>query len=117
MHQEISTQNDVHYYRTYIPRLFEKLLGFYELLKGDKQIKITDDLLDNYKAIEAALAKACGLALKQPITGRQNVLMTDARFRASGYAIMIKENDEKKLNSMKKTFAKVAFDSKVFAPA
>ena len=43
-----------------------------------KQMKVTGELLDNYKAINAALAEACGLALKQPITGRQYVLMTGA---------------------------------------
>ena len=107
----------VNYYRPYIPRLSEKLLSFYELLKIDKQIKVTEDLLDNYKAINAALAEACGLALKQPITGRQYVLMTDASFRASRYALMMEEDIEKKLNSKKKTFAPVAFGSKVFSPA
>ena len=107
----------VNYYRNYIPRLSEKLLGFYELLKADKQIKVTEELLDHYKAINAALAEACGLALKQPITGRQYVLMTDASFRASGYALMIEEENDKKLNSKKKTFAPVAFGSKVFSPA
>ena len=106
----------VNYYRNYIPRLSEKLQGFYELLKTDKQIKFTEELLDHYKAINAALAEACGLALKQPITGRQYVLMTDASFRASRYALMIEEND-KKLNSKTKTFEPVAFGSKVFSPA
>ena len=52
----------------------------------NQQVIIQEDLLDNYKAINAALAEACGLALKQPITGRQYVLTTDASFRASGYA-------------------------------
>ena len=107
----------VNYYRNYIPRLSEKLLGFYELLKADKQIKVTEELLDHYKAINAALAEACGLALKQPITGRQYVLMMDASFRASGYALMIEEENDKKLNFKKKTFAPVAFGSKVFSPA
>ena len=37
----------VNYYRNYIPRLSEKRLGFYELLKADKQIKVTEELLDN----------------------------------------------------------------------
>ena len=46
-------------YRNYIPKLSEKLLGVYELLKADKQIKVTEELLDNYKAINAALAEAC----------------------------------------------------------
>ena len=39
------------YYRNYIPRPSGKILGFYELLKADKQIKVTEELLDNYKAI------------------------------------------------------------------
>ena len=107
----------VNYYRNYIPRLSEKLLGFYELLKADKQIKITEELLDHYKAINVALAQACGLALKQPITGRQYVLMTDTSIRASGYAQMIEEDSDRKIHSKKKTFAPVAFGSKVFSPS
>ena len=67
--------------------------------------------------INAALAEACGLALKQPITGRQYVLMTDVSFRASGYALMIEEENDEKLNSKKKTFVPVVFGSKVFSPA
>ena len=55
----------VNYYCNYIPRLSEKLLRFFELLKADKQIKITEELLDHYKAINTALSQACGLALKQ----------------------------------------------------
>ena len=43
--------------------------------------------------------------------------MTDAIFRASGYALMIEEENDKKLNSKKKTFAPVAFGSKVVSPA
>ena len=67
-------------------------------------MKVTGELLDNYKAINAALVEACGLALKQPITGRQYVLMTGA--------------DDPRRNSIrKKTFAPVAYGSKVFSPA
>ena len=43
--------------------------------------------------------------------------MTDASFRASGYALMREEENDKKLTSKKKTFARVAFGSKVFSPA
>ena len=43
--------------------------------------------------------------------------MTDASFRASGYALLIEEENDKKVNSKKKTFAPVAFGSKVFSPA
>ena len=43
--------------------------------------------------------------------------MTDASFRASGYALMIEENDERKLLSKRKTFALLAFGSRVLSPA
>ena len=89
----------------------------YELIKADSKIRISEELVDNFKEINASLAEACGLALRQPITGKQYVLMTDANFRASGYALMIEENDERKILSKRKTFAPVAFGSRVFAPA
>ena len=106
----------VNYYRNYIPRLSEKL-GMYGLLKADSKIRISEELVDNFKEITASLAEACGLALRQPIAGKQYVLMTDASFRASGYALMIEENDERKILSKRKTFAPVAFGSRVFSPA
>ena len=105
----------INYYRNYI--LSEKMIGMYELLKADAKITISEELVDNFKAINASLAKACGLALRQPIAGKQYVLMTDASFRASGYALMIEENDNKKILSKRKTFAHVAFGSRVFSPS
>ena len=117
--QKTSSQNIgfVNYYRNYIPRLSEKLIGMYELLKADSKIRISEELVDNFREINASLAEACGLALRQPIAGKQYVLMTDASFRASGYALMIEENDERKILSKRKTFAPVAFGSRVFSPA
>ena len=107
----------INYYRNYIPRLSEKMIGMYELLKSDAKITISEELIDNFKAIKASLAEACGLALRQLVAGNQYVLMTDASFRASGYALMIEENDDKKLLSKRKTFAPVAFGSRVFSPS
>ena len=101
----------VNYYRNYLPRLSEKVIGMYELLKADSKIRISEELVDNFKEINASLAEACGLALRQPIAGKQYVLMTDASFRASGYALMIEENDERKILSKRKIFAPVAFGS------
>ena len=107
----------VNYYRNYIQRLSEKLIGMYELLKADSKIRISEELVDNFKEVNASLAQACGLALRQPIAGKQYVLMTDASFRASGYALMIEEDDERELLSKRKYFAPVAFGSQVFSPA
>ena len=83
----------VNYYRNHIPRLSEKLIGMYELLKVDAKIRISEEFFDNFKKINARLAEACGLAPRQLVPGKQNVLMTDASFHASGYALMIEEND------------------------
>ena len=43
--------------------------------------------------------------------------MTDAIFRSAGYAIMIEDNPDQKIQSKRKTYAPVAFGSKVFSPA
>ena len=80
------------------------MIGMYELLKTDVKITISEELFDNFKAINASLAEACRLAFRQPVAGKQYVLMTDASFRASGYALMIEENDDKKTTLQTKNF-------------
>ena len=89
----------------------------YELLKADAKITVSEELVDNFKEINASLAEACALALRRPVAGKQYVLLTDASFRASGDALMIEENHERKLLSKRKTFAPVAFASRVNSPA
>ena len=42
--------------------------------------------------------------------------MTDASFRSAGYTPMIEDNSEQKIQSKRKTYAPVAFGSKVFSP-
>ena len=46
------------------------MIGMYELLKADAKITISEELVDNFKAINASLAEACGLALKKPVAGK-----------------------------------------------
>ena len=43
--------------------------------------------------------------------------MTDASFRSAGYALMIEDNPDQKIQSKRKTYAPVAFGSKVVSPA
>ena len=43
--------------------------------------------------------------------------MTDASFRSAGYALMIEDNPDQKIPSKRKTYAPVAFGSKIFSPA
>ena len=107
----------LNYYRNYIPRMAEKLNPFYKLLKTEVPINITSELKEIFDSVNTALSDACELALKQPIPGKQLVLMTDASFRSAGYALMIEDNPDQKRQSKRKTYAPVAFGSKIFSPA
>ena len=107
----------VNSYRKYIPRMAEKLNPFFKLLKAEVPINITSELKETFDSVNKALSNACQLALKQPIPGKQLVLMTDASFRSAGYALMIEDNPDQKIQSKRKTYAPVAFGSKVFSPA
>ena len=87
----------VNNYRNYIPRMAEKLNPFYKLLKAEVPIDITSELKENFDSVNKALSDACELALKQPIPGKQLVLMTDASFKSAGYALMIEYNPDQRI--------------------
>ena len=106
----------VKYYKNYIPRMAEKLHPFYKLLKTEVPINITSQLKETFDSVNKALSDACALALKQPIPRKQLALMTDAGFRSAGYALMIEDNPDEKIQSTRKTYAPVAFGSKTFSP-
>ena len=107
----------VNFYGNYIPRMAEKLNPFYKLLKTGVSINITSELKETFDSVNRALGDACELALKQPIPGKQLRLMTDASFRSAGYALMIEDNPNQKIQSKRKSYAPVAFGSKIFSPA
>ena len=84
----------------------EKLNLIYKLLKTDVPTNITLELKETFDSVNKALSDACELALKQPIPGKQLVLMTGASCRSAGYALMIEGNpDQKKKQSKRKTYA------------
>ena len=56
------------------------------------------------------------MALKQPLKDKQLIVMSDASFTAAGYAIMIEDDAQQKLQSKRKTYAPIAFGSKIFNP-
>ena len=95
----------------------EKLHPFNKLLKTEVPINITSELKETFDSVNKALSNACELALKRPIPGKQLVLMTDASFRSAGSALMIEDNPNQKIQSKRKTYAPVAFGSKVFSHA
>ena len=95
----------------------EKLNPFKKLLKTGVSINITLELKEKFDSVNEALSDACDLALKQPIPGKQLVLMTDASFRTAGYDLMTKNTPDQKKESKWKTYVPVTFGSKIFSPA
>ena len=86
-------------------------------MKTEVPINITSELKETFDSVNKALSDACELALKQPIPGKQLVLMTDSSFRSAGYALMIEDNPDENVQSKWNSYAPVAFGSKNFSPA
>ena len=97
--------------------MVEKPNPFYKLLKTEVPINITSELKETFDTVYKALSDASEIALKQPIPGKQLVLMADASFRSAGCALMIEDNPDQSIQSKRKTYAPVAFESKIFSPA
>ena len=95
----------------------EKLNPFCNLLKTEVPINITSELKETFDSVNKALSDACELALKKLIPGKQLVLMTDASFRSARFALITEDNPDQKIQSKRKTYAPVAFGSKIFHPA
>ena len=83
----------------------EKLNPFYKLMKTEVPIYITSKLKETFDSFNKSLSDACEIALKQPILRKQLVLMTDASFRSDGYALMIENNPDQKIQSKRETYA------------
>ena len=110
----------LNYYQNYIPRLAERLTPFFQLLKttdAKTKIPITPDIMKEFTEINEALDRCCQLALRQPLPGKQLVLMTDASFQAAGYAVLIEDDPNQKYTSTRKTYAPIAYGSKTFSPS
>ena len=86
-------------YRNYKPRLAQRLTTFFQLLKttdAKAKIPITPDIVKEFREINEALDRCCQLALRQPLPGKQLVLMNDPSFQAAGYAVLIEDDPNQK---------------------
>ena len=106
----------LNYYKNYIPRLSERLTPFFKLLKETNQFYISTELTSNFEQLNNLLLQSCQMAFKQPLKDKQLIVMSDASFTAAGYAIMIEDDPQQKLQSKRKTYAPIAFGSKTFNP-
>ena len=105
----------MNYYRNYKPRLAKRLTPSFQLLKTTDtraKIPITPDTMREFKDINDSLDRCCQLALRQPLPGKQLVLMTDASCQAAGYAVLLEDDPNQKYTSTSKTYAPIAYGSK-----
>ena len=73
--------------------------------------------MEQFREINEALDQCCQLALRQPVSGVQLVLMTDASFQAAGYAVLIEDDLNQSYTSTRKTYALTAYGSKTYSPS
>ena len=101
-------------YRNDIPRVSERLIPFFKLLKETNKFYNSNKLTSNFEQLNNLLLQSCQMALKQPLKDKQLILMSYASFTAAGYAILIEDDPQQKLHSKRKTYAPIAFGSKTF---
>ena len=107
-------------YRNYIPTLAERLTPFFQLLKttdARAKIPITPDITKHFMEINEALDQCCQVALRQPLHGKQLVVMTDASFQEAGCAVLIQDDPNQKYTSTRKTYAPIAYGPKTYSPS
>ena len=103
----------LHYYRNYIPRLSERLSPFFKLPIETSNFNVPTNLVEDFANLNKLLENSYQLALKQPLKNKQLIVMSDASFSAAGYAIMIEDDPNQKLQS---PIAPIVFGSKTFNP-
>ena len=74
-------------------------------------------MVQQFEESNKALDKCCDIALQQPLPNKQTVLMTDACFAAAGYAIVVEDDPNQKFTPLRKSYAPVAYGSKIVSPA
>ena len=92
------------------------LSPFFKLLKEFSKFYVPTNLVEDFTNLNKLLENSCQLALKQPLKNKQLIVMSDASFTAAGYAIMIEDDPNQKLQSKRKTYAPIVFGSKTFNP-
>ena len=115
--QIMSMTGFMNFYRSFIPRLAEKLYPFYALLLKETAITIKQDHKDNFELLKQDLRLAMDRTLRLPVADKQFVIMADASDFAAGYVLMIEDYTIDQANTKKKRYAPVAFGSRKFSTA
>ena len=98
----------------------KRLTSFFQLSKtreAKHKVPVTPDITKEFREINENLYRCCQLALRQPLPGKQLVLMTDAIYQAAGYAVLIEEDTNQRCTTAGKIYAPLAYGSKTYTPS
>ena len=104
----------VQFWRDFIPNLGDKLMPFYKLLRKDIEPVLTEEHEKHLEIVKTDLVKATDLTLRLAKPGMQYVLLCDASYFGTGFVLMIEDYVKNNKNENRKTYAPVAFGSKLF---
>ena len=105
------------YFRAFIPKLGEKLLPFYKLLRQENETVLTSEQHKRIDELRKDLEQACDLSLRLPTSSAEYVILTDASFYAAGFVLMIEHYITDQAGKTYKTYVPVSFGSKIFTPS
>ena len=107
----------IQFFKNFIPNLGEKLIPFYQLLRKDAKIQPTEKHYENLEILKKDLLEATKMTLRLPKPGLQYVLLCDASYYEAGFVLMVEDYVDEAKSGTKKTFAPVAFGSRLFNTA
>ena len=80
-------------------------------------IIITTELLNEFRQINVVLDKCCRIALRQPLPDNYLFFLTGASFQAAGSVVLTEDDLYQKFMSRRKTYALLAYGSRIFPPS
>ena len=104
----------VQFFRNFIPKLGQKLLPFYKLLRKENVFTITNDHQECFNTLKADLTRATDVTLPLAKPGLQYVILCDASFHGSGFVLRIEDYLIDQKGKTKKIYAPVSFGSRLF---
>ena len=103
----------IQYFLKVIPNLAVKLHSFFELLRKNEELIITNEHTERIEILKQVLNQGCQLSLKMAKPNSQFILVCDASFYAAGYILPIDDYHDHSNTPKEKLYAAVAFRSRI----
>ena len=102
------------FFRSFLPNFAQNLMPWYKLLRNDVEFELLDDHLKSCETIKKNSLQAAKATLGLAKTGQQYVILCDASYYSSGFALMIEDYLVEKDGKKRQAYAPVSFGSRLF---